>query len=426
MASKGDREILPLLRAASQRVTTALRPQPDDSSMAGWGQFLNAEGHKEQIGPYGTSAALLLQSIAKSTPASDARVIKQIQVFWDEPIANSKLRQQNARLAFLLLSLSKTVDSDLKIIEQGAVEELILRQRSDGAWADWCDPNGNTPGPPRPETTAWVILALHRSGQGGDSVKMGQTYLQNLVSNTPEDAGVSRFSLGVLLWTMKSVELDRKTILAGLTQAQKLSGSPEEAISFFDYLKPSDEPGKGKVLRDYLCYPNIFAESLLVAGLSKSGNLFAKLRMTGARMRLLAKLSASLESGHLHMLPGAAFAATVDQAMIAMSCECLLEAQSRYDPTFKILTTSWEFLKGNVFFHVVIPLVLVCAATVAINDTKSFAAMLGVLPSSFAKPITNWIALNEGWTRVAAAFVLWLFANLPLHIWSWVKRKFQA
>ena len=52
MALKDDSEILPLLRAASQRVTTALRPQPNNSSLAGWGQFLNAEGHKEQIGPY--------------------------------------------------------------------------------------------------------------------------------------------------------------------------------------------------------------------------------------------------------------------------------------------------------------------------------------------------------------------------------------
>jgi hypothetical protein len=426
MAPKEDSDILPLLRAASQGVTAALRPQPNDPSLAGWGQFLNAEGHKEQIGPYGTSAALLLQSIANTAATVDARVVKQIQTFWEFPITDSKLRQQNARMAFLLLALAKTGDAALKKIEQAAAQELIKRQRPDGAWADWSDPAEQTPGPPRPETTAWVILALHRSGHGKDQIKKGQTYLQNLVSSKPEDAGISRFALGVLLWTMGSTDLHRKTVLAGLAQVQVLSGSPDEAISFFDYLKPSDEAGKAKVLRDYLCYPNIFTESLLIAGLSKHGSLPVRFKTTGARVKLLAKLKTILETGHPHKLPGAAFAATVDQAMIAFSCECLFESESRFDPPLRFVTSVWGYLRENVFSHVFLPLLLVAAATVAINDTKTFVGLINMMPFAFAKTVSDWVTLNEGLSRIIAAAVLWVFANLPGNIWSWLKRRFQS
>ncbi len=128
-----DDEIKASLAHLSNDLGSALRQNPLKSELAGWGQFLNAEDHIYQIGPYGTSAAILYRQVALDTPAIDARVVAQLQDFWDNPTENKKLRLQNVRVAFLVLALANVENPELQKVREGAIAALFERQLDEGS-----------------------------------------------------------------------------------------------------------------------------------------------------------------------------------------------------------------------------------------------------------------------------------------------------
>lgn len=71
--------IAPHLHDIRNRMKASIRTEPDNQNVSGWGQFLDAEGHKEQIGPYGTCAAILLNRILQPRIVEDDNVIAQIE-----------------------------------------------------------------------------------------------------------------------------------------------------------------------------------------------------------------------------------------------------------------------------------------------------------------------------------------------------------
>ena len=156
-----DDELKASLAHLGNDLTSSLRISPENPAHAGWGQFLNAEGHKEQIGPYGTCAALLYRQIAVENSDIDQRVIAQLKQFWEDDGHNEKLKLQNVRVAFLVLSLAKIDDEGLQGLKEEAVTALLSRQLEDGSWSDWHNDGGQDRGPSRPEMTAWALLALH-------------------------------------------------------------------------------------------------------------------------------------------------------------------------------------------------------------------------------------------------------------------------
>ena len=123
---KPYKDIPPLLSALCDKLLAAIRINPKDTDLAGWGQFLDAEQHGAQIGTYGTSAALLLLQIA-NRPVSDPRICNLIEYFLDNPDSTPKLFSQNVRLAFLLLGLSRQENDRLRQQRQRLIQ--LLQQR---------------------------------------------------------------------------------------------------------------------------------------------------------------------------------------------------------------------------------------------------------------------------------------------------------
>jgi len=175
-------DISPQLHDIGSKIQRAIRSNPDDQNASGWGQFLDAEGHKEQIGPYGTCGAVLFGRILEPSIPVSEKVACQIEKFWSDPAESEKLRSQNVRVAFLVFSLSGTQNEKLKLILTKAVDVLKARQRGNGFWGDWSNGANDASAPPRQETTAWILLALHREGSATETVTKAQQYLSSFIA----------------------------------------------------------------------------------------------------------------------------------------------------------------------------------------------------------------------------------------------------
>ena len=87
-------KIAPRLQDIGEKIKGAKRVPPGEQISAGWGQFLDAEGHKEQVGPYGTCSAILFDQILNPGAPVDDDVANLVERFWNDPDENQKLRSE--------------------------------------------------------------------------------------------------------------------------------------------------------------------------------------------------------------------------------------------------------------------------------------------------------------------------------------------
>jgi hypothetical protein len=111
------------VRAISDLVTAAVRTEPANSNLAGWGQFLEPNSPIFQIGPYGTAAGIAVNQIAYPDTPVEGRVRAQLWAFWTQK-PEGKLFPQNVRLAFTVLALGKASQSDLIALRDEIATEL--------------------------------------------------------------------------------------------------------------------------------------------------------------------------------------------------------------------------------------------------------------------------------------------------------------
>ena len=171
-------ELYGRVRAISDIVTAAVRTEPSNADLAGWGQFLEPNSPVVQIGPYGTSAGIVVNQIAYPHSPVEARVRAQLHAFWAERPAG-KFYRQNVRLAFAVLALGKAAQPELIALRDEVATELRNRQLGDGSWSDaTADAVG------RPDATAWAVLALKRAGGSDAAVERGAKWLANRVQGS--------------------------------------------------------------------------------------------------------------------------------------------------------------------------------------------------------------------------------------------------
>lgn len=418
-----DDELKASLAHLGNDLTSALRVSPENDQHAGWGQFLNAEGHKEQIGPYGTSAGLLYRQIAIDNAEIDQRVVDQLLQFWAEDGNDEKLRLQNVRVAFLILALAKTEDLKLQKLKDEAVSALLERQLEGGSWSDWHDNTGSDRGPSRPEITAWALLALHRDGTHQDAVVKAQTYLLSLVK-TGRSLTLSNFAKAVLLFTLPKGEKLKSLAADARQYVSRFDDQSAETISFFDYLKPGDG-GLTTIKRDYLCYPTLLIYSLMIAGLSKHGSAWSVVQNSTRREALSRELTFALERDNFFRLPGAKFAATVDQAAIALSFESLVTSRTQFDRIGNFLVPITSKVMGSWWVSIVLPGTLLISALWILNS-PNFATSMSSKEWIISLGLDQWITDNDGLVRLIASVVPIALAYLPNYVASRIKRIFQS
>jgi hypothetical protein len=421
-----SKRIAPLLRDIDAKLQRAKRSNLQDNTCAGWGQFLEAEGHKEQIGPYGTCAGVLFKQIISQGEPIDTDVSNQIKKFWTDPAENTKILRQNVRLAFLILSIARVQGECLTAIRNCAIEEIKSRQRTNGSWGDWSSTQNGTEPPPRQETTAWVLLALHRAGHCEAETERAQTYLNGFVTPDGAGPGISNFAAAVLIHTLPFHTASRGLRIKARSFLSTHENIESEEISFFDYTEQNIQTGSSSFRRDYLCYPLILTYSLMVSGLTQNSNRWISISNIFLRISLADKLLKIYDGGMYFKLPGAAFAATVDQSAIALSFEHLLSSEKILDSKLSGIKPVVKLIYDNMFVRVFIPLTISVIALVAIQDPKLLILPVRNIEWLNEEPILSFISKNSDLIRLISGLFLFLANSLPGRLLKTIKGRFGA
>jgi hypothetical protein len=416
----GD-EIAPRIHEIGERIQGAKRPDKNHSGVAGWGQFLDAEGHKDQIGPYGTCAAVLFNQIANPDAAIAADVVAQLVRFWDDPAENRKLQTQNVRLAFLVLSLAGINDDEISRIRQSAIETLLQRQYPEGAWGDWVI--GDQKGSPRQETTAWVLLALHRCNHNGKAVQLAQSYLLKRVSSARSGSTISEFAMAVLLATLDEGAAPTKLVTLAKSSLKKFDEEESERIQFFDYYEEAEGNNPVSPRRDYLCYPAVLPYALLAFGITKHAGNFGYFGAARARIALGKQIERMIQSGSYFVLPGAARASTVDQATIAVAYEYLSRCEKDFDGAVARVVPYVSRIRQNILIQIVLPLVLIVFALTALQDTQYIMFLIPDMTWLDREEIANSINQHEKLIRMVSSVVIFFTASFPARIWAYFRDR---
>jgi hypothetical protein len=148
------------LGCLAERFESSVRQQPE--SEIGWGQFLDAPSAHNQIGPYGTSAGLIVLSLAGrgSTPASQGAA-KRLAGWWQErasDLYSSKRLAQTLRLAWVHLALR--ISGEQREYQQQIEGEILRRRLPSGDWGNWWISDQRHDSTPSLFTSSVVVLSL--------------------------------------------------------------------------------------------------------------------------------------------------------------------------------------------------------------------------------------------------------------------------
>jgi len=152
-----------LLDRIAQRFENAEQPPAEAMSAPGWGQFLDDPKSHRQIGPYGTSAGLIVSALAGRGSAALQRVSALPESWWaqwkDYELPGRKLLYQTPRLAFLYLALriSNVLNSS---IHAEVEQELLKRMLPSGMWGNYWASSSTLDQTPRLFCSSIVVIAL--------------------------------------------------------------------------------------------------------------------------------------------------------------------------------------------------------------------------------------------------------------------------
>jgi hypothetical protein len=389
----------------AQRFDENIRTSVSDPTQKGWGQFIAAEHHSHQIGLYGTSAGILVKTIASSQTQIDHAVQKYLSEQWNlRHNQSQKYFNQTIRLAFLILALARAEDQLLKTIRDEAVKELVGRQRRDGAWGDWAQDGEERSAPPRAETTAWAVLALTRLNESSTKNELtnGARFLQlQALSFARIEAEVDPLVLGVILQASPHVEIDPRVHRAAVAFLSQERPGPELHIYFFDYVL--NETAVQQVKRDYLCVPRFFAYCLL-AGAPTIGHKTVSpesLRVALAHWRAIKQLEAILESEPLRTSQSR-YPATVDQAFVALAVEYLARRSLRFGYFFDIGIPVFRSLRQNFVVRVLFPLLVLSVLGAVAHEPMNVSDLVVWTRGTESEALHTFVEKNASVLQVLA------------------------
>lgn len=157
------------------------------TGQGGWGQFLNLNPARIQIGTYGTSSG----TIVLLNSGSELDVLSDVKEFflkiWNDEAATQERAgrrfSQNLKLFIYFLAVSKLPGPEFLELRKVIKEEISARQLASGLWGDWWIKTGDHDPIEKLFTSSIGLLCLTYSGavDRGDLL-MAAKRLANLVS----------------------------------------------------------------------------------------------------------------------------------------------------------------------------------------------------------------------------------------------------
>jgi hypothetical protein len=107
----------------------------------GWGQFLNINPARTQIGTYGTASGTIITNNGLSEAAVLDDVRKFVVEIWGTEAENNQYAgrrfSQNLKLFLLFLAATSLTDTASSNLAEELSEAIAKRRLSDGLWGDW-------------------------------------------------------------------------------------------------------------------------------------------------------------------------------------------------------------------------------------------------------------------------------------------------
>jgi hypothetical protein len=204
------------------------------SDGGGWGQFLDGPRPHRQIGLYGTSAGLLVLSLADrdETPCT-VGATNLLSAWWQERdtgYGKSKFCQ-NSRLAFFALCLRNTPNEVAKRMSQEVEKELINRISSRGKWGDYWVKKNVQDISPRYFATALSTLSLSilllATEQVQPHLEQACAFLRQTLSTNPHLTTTERGLLAAAILAGSGSAQNRKVFKI----FNDLARQPEDTLS---------------------------------------------------------------------------------------------------------------------------------------------------------------------------------------------------
>ena len=112
-----------------------------EDGFGGWGQFLDINPARTQIGTYGTSSGTIVLDNASGPDAVLTDVKNFLRDIWmrEETTQNKAGRRfsQNLKLFVFYLAISKLQDQEFEALQEEMKFEIKKRQLPNGLWGDW-------------------------------------------------------------------------------------------------------------------------------------------------------------------------------------------------------------------------------------------------------------------------------------------------
>ena len=409
------------VRRISELVTGSLRTEPSRLDLAGWGQFLEAASPVAQIGPYGTSAGIVVTQVAFPPGHIDQRVKAQVRQFWEEK-PNGKMFPQNVRLAFMVLSLARTEDLELLRIRDEITAVILARQLPDGSWSD-APPHATSPAGGQIDATAWTLLALRRSGGDDAAVHRGALWLAARIEGSGRVPLLSAIGLAAAIAGHPDPRSAGALRKQGFDLLATAVVNREESISFFDYEELKD--GSGVQTRDYLCFPAFYPLAVLTGALGRSASVWQAVRLNAFRSEAIRKLN-ELAGGHYYKNPTVRFSSTVDQAIYALTYEEFAAADAGRGAV-GLLVPVYKWSQQSLVVHLVMPVLLIVGLAALMASPTTVARCIKLLIGRRAAPLLAFSPDHAPTLQAFAGIAATLLFGLPRRgrnlFWKKVRRQ---
>lgn len=410
-------EIAPTLSKLCLAFDRNLRTNGMDKQQKGWGQFFEAETQADQIGLYGTCAGVAVKTAQNKDAAVDSGVELFLAASWKEP----KNYNQNVRLAFLILCLSRSNNSALATIREDAVKELLRRKHPDGAWSDGLEqPAAKLP--PNKISTAWALLALCQVRPNA-TLEDTANYLHGVIlASRRIDKEVDPLLLAALLTAMEPAKIDKRVRRAAARVLRRQKPSDNPTIYFFDYRVPRGKNGT-KARRDFLCVPQFFAYAALAATTPKFRPSIESFSREIGFHKIRIALSDMLEKAPLKN-PRSEYPSTVDQAFLALALVLGIRMDTGFRNVVATLAPLYYAFKESYATRLLFPLIAIPLIAISAKDPKMILSIIGAFGHPAPEAITTFI--NSNTNGIAAfAVVVSMLAGQPLirGLVSFVQKK---
>ncbi len=415
-----DQQLVDMVPAIGAKINDSIRHSKGESTIVGWGQFLQKSEHEHQIGLYGTCAALLVRAVIDPKADCPNGVIE----FLKSRKERTKDYNQNSRLAYLVWSLSFSVYGPLTAIRDEWLNELVNRQQQDGGWGD-TQRIGEEVVTSRPEVTAFCVFAMVAANSNQSvAIKNAVSFLNRFILSrvTPTEQ-VDPFVIAAVL----AGSTDRKLVPLRVIETalsmicREHMTSSDVRIFFFDYFDKDDDDITTK--RDFFCVPEFFAHCSISCSriLADTYSLAAQFTVQRARSRLKEALERELEDGTVTP-PTSSHVATVDQGFAAVSAKLLQAFPPQMEGFVRLISKLVASIKRPSLVKALLSLLLAGLLGVLAQNPTLISDQLKDMQSPYMKAANSFIADRAASLQIVGIVVgLLLGQSLVINVLSYLR-----